>query len=452
MRIGGLAVLAMACALTAAPAVRAADDPQLQLTGRAQLDSRLQELTFKTPLVTAAQSKVRVLLPAGYDASGRTRYPVLWLLNGTLDDQRAWTEKGAAEQLTAGLPLIVVMPSGGAGGFYSDWYNNGAFGVPRWETYHVDHLLGWIDAHFPTTGTRAGRAIAGLSMGGFGAFSYAARHPDLFADAASFSGAINTNEPPLAGEPDEALLDGGSPIATWGLRLTDEVRARARNPWDLAGNLRGMALTVRTGNGLPGGPDGSGGDPIELLVHLESTDTHNRLASLGIPHIWDDYGAGSHNWFYWQRDLKQTLPTIMATFAHPPAAPSPFTYTAVDPDYRVYGWHVVMRRPHLEFSTLHDARPGGFALSGSGSATVTTQARYRAGARYEVTVDAPGGDPVATRRKAGKDRRLQIEVPLGPANAAQQFTIPARTAGTKVFTTQVRIVRIAHSKKKKGGR
>lgn len=91
------------------------------------------------------------------------------------------------------------MPDGGKGGFYTDWCINGAGGQPKWETYLVDQLLPWIDDHYPTMASRSERAVAGLSMGGFGALSYAARHPDLFASASSFSGAIDTNVPAGAG-------------------------------------------------------------------------------------------------------------------------------------------------------------------------------------------------------------------------------------------------------------
>ena len=71
-----------------------------------------------------------------------------------------------------------------------------------------------------------------------------------------------------------------------------------------------------------------------------------------IPHLFDDYGAGGHAWFYWQRDLKESLPDIMQTFAHPPAAPRTWDYKSIDPAYSVWGWSVKIDRPALEFSEL----------------------------------------------------------------------------------------------------
>src|SRR5256885_10862531 len=276
-----------------AAATACAHASALRLVHTRRLDARLVELTFRTPALSD-DTRVRVLLPGGYRSGETRRYPVLYLLHGSVDDYRSWTDKGDAERLTAKLPLIVVMPNAGNGGFYSDWVNYGAGGPPEWETYHVRQLMPWIDAHYRTIAARRGRATAGLSMGGFGAMSYAARHPDEFVAAASFSGAVNTNEYPPTGEPDESTFDGGMPYATWGPRQTQEIRWRAHNPWDLAGNLRGLSLTLRTGNGFPGRPYG-GRAPIENYVHQASLDVHERLTQLGIKHVWQDYGPGAHD-------------------------------------------------------------------------------------------------------------------------------------------------------------
>ena len=136
------------------------------------------------------------MLPVGFDASGATRYPMLLLLHGGAGRYTDWANAGLLE-LTKDLPLITVLPDAGRSAWYTDWYNNGAGGPPMWETYHLGQLLPWVDANFPTVGARSGRAIAGLSSGGFGALSYASRHPDLFVAAAGFSAALDTNTPPV---------------------------------------------------------------------------------------------------------------------------------------------------------------------------------------------------------------------------------------------------------------
>ena len=88
---------------------------------------------------------------------------MLYLLHGASGDQTSWTSagQGEAEQLTAKLPLIVVMPDGGRGGFYTNWFNNGAGGKPRWEDWHIKQLIPWVDRHYrPLDAQRSARSPA----------------------------------------------------------------------------------------------------------------------------------------------------------------------------------------------------------------------------------------------------------------------------------------------------
>src|SRR4051812_24293408 len=415
----GLLLLPGARATTSGPS-----DSGLQLVSSQPLSDRLVELTMRTDAL-AADTEVRVLLPDHYDASGRTRYPVLYLLHGALDDYRAWTDKGDAAAITAGLPLIVVMPDGGSEGNYVDWYNFGAGGPPRWETYHIAQLIPWIDGHFPTVASRSGRAIAGLSMGGNGALAYAALHPDLFTAAASFSGAVDTNnleEQAVTGT--GGLQSGQPPGAIFGERATDEVRWRGHNPWDLAGNLRGMLVELDVGNGSAGGPDGNNFDPVEESVHEQSVAMHDQLVALGIAHVWDDYGPGAHNFFYWSRDLRQFLPRLMDQFARP-VAPAQVEYRTIQPSFAVFGWHVAFNRPALEFSQLAHADRNGFTIQGSGSVSVTPPALYPAGRPVNATITDEQGTRVV-QSSIGPDGRFHLQLDLGPGNPYQEYTPQAR--------------------------
>jgi len=373
----------------------------LRLVSSQRLSDRLTELTLRTDAV-AGDTRVRVLLPAGYRTSHR-RYPVLYLLHGALNGEEAWTVQGDAEAITAGLPLIVVMPDSGQGGGYTDWFNGGAGGPPQWERYHIDQLIPFVDARYRTIARRGGRAVAGLSMGGFGAMSYAARHPDLFVAAAAFSGAVDTNNPL------DIAVTGDAPF---GPRATQEIRWRGRNPWDLAENLRGLRLIVRTGDGEPVG------DVVETVVHQMNVAFHERLQQLGIAHTWDDYGAGTHSWPYWQRDLRATLPQLMATFRRPPKVPRSVTFRAVEPAYAVYGWRVAMKRPALEWSELSRATRRGFTLSGSGRASVVTPRFFAPGARVRAN---------GRVLRADRHGRLHVRATLGPGNRQQALTPGAAT-------------------------
>jgi hypothetical protein len=158
-----------------------------------------------------------------------------------------------------------------------------------------------------------------------------------------------------------------------------------------------------------------------------------------MPAYFDPYGPGTHSWPYWTRDLRWSIGAIMANFAHPAPPPAAITYTSADDTYSAYGWSVTTHRTAREFSTLERASARGFSLAGSGSATVLTPAVYTRGSRYRVTLS---GDKVTSRTitlVAGRDRRLRIEVPLGPPNPYQQDTAQAQAAGTAVYTTTVRV-------------
>ena len=401
-----LALVALGAA--AAPAAHAARG--LQVISSQRIDDRLTDVVLATPAV-AAPVHVRILVPTGYAAYPRARYPVLYLLHGALADWRSWTDAGDAERITAGLNAIVVMPEGGNGGWYTNWFNGGVGGPPEWETFHVGRLIPWVDATYRTVARRGGRAIAGLSMGGFGAMSYAARHPDLFVWAATFSGAVDIihNAPVAAVIAAEAPADGGKPDDQFGNRVADEIVWRAHNPWDLAGNLRGLVLTLDTGNGQPGPFDDPTRpfDPIEDQVRLMSVSLHNRLGALHIAHTWDDYRPGTHSWPYWRRDLERALPSLTATFAHPRAAPSPFTFTAAEHDYGAYGWRVRLRRARMAFSTLADAGPRGFRVRNAGGrARVTTGPLYRARSAHSVAIGR------AAPRTITADRRGRLRIDL----------------------------------------
>jgi S-formylglutathione hydrolase FrmB len=405
VRLRGTSLGVLAATLAVAPVARA---DGLSLVSSRRLDDRLHELTLRTDAV-AGDTRVRVLLPADYGRSKR-RYPVLYLLHGALGDETAWTVQGDAEALTAGLPLIVVMPDSGTGGGYVDWFNGGAGGPPQWERYHVDQLIPFVDARYRTVARRSARAVAGLSMGGFGAMSYAARHPDTFVAAAAFSGAVDTNNPL------DIAITGDEPF---GPRATQEIRWRASNPWDLAENLRGLGLVLRTGDGT------TTNDVVETVVHQMNVGFHGRLDALHIAHTWDDYGPGTHTWPYWQRDLRETLPQLMATFRHPPARPRSVTYRAVAPRYAVYGWRVSVKRPALEWSELARASRRGFTLSGSGTATVVTPRFFTP----HRAVRAAGRVLHADGRG-----RLHVALALGPGNPQQALT-PG--AVTRVFRRHV---------------
>lgn len=400
-----------------------------------KIDSRLEEFELSTPYLSSP-TYVRVLLPTSYAAHPKSRYPVLYLLDGCCNaapQARDWTTaatKGNAEAATASYGLITVMPDCGEGGMYTDWWNNGAGGDPRWESYLIGQLLPWVDRTFRTDGTRQGRAIAGLSMGGFGAMSLAARHPDLFAAAVSFSGIVDSTQDP---EEDEALaaIDGGTIGSLWGPYVSQEIRWRGHNPTDLVTNLRGMSLTMRTGNGVPGpldppvtDPSGLPGDlaggGIEATVHAQNVAFDDALTAAKIPATYDDYGPGTHSWPYWDRDLVQTLPSLIRTLTKPDAAPLSFSDMSIESVFEDFGYVVTTHRSVVEFASIDGVTADGFSVSGSGTDGIVTASRYVPGGLYRVTMT---GSTTSSRViRADSAGRLHLTVGLGPSNTIQQDT------------------------------
>jgi enterochelin esterase-like enzyme len=151
-----------------------------------------------------------VYLPPGFDP--RRRYPVLYLLHGLPGSPSEYlggtqlapfADRGIARG--ALRPFIAVMPAAGASHAYGgEW-------AGRWEDAIVDDVVPWVDAHLPTIRAPAGRVIAGLSGGGFGAVDIALRHLGLFGAVESWSGYFT----PLPDQPfvhaDRATLDANNP-------------------------------------------------------------------------------------------------------------------------------------------------------------------------------------------------------------------------------------------------
>lgn len=289
----------------------------VRVVGQRALSDRLVELEVASDALVGSEG-MRILIPNGYEPATANRYPVLYLLHGGLGGFRDWTDIGGIEALTAATPLIIVMPSGGTGGWYRDWHNFGFGGRPRWETFHTNELVGWVDDQLATRAERGARAIAGQSMGGFGALGYAARHPELFCAAASFSGAVNTRFPLVRSLICvSSLAHRRPPFAINPLPFVGDADWAAHNPFDLADRLRGLHVTITTGNGRPTrwrrAGDTRPKDLQEHQVRAMSLSLHHRLDELGIAHTYRDYGDTGHTFENWRRAFADELPGLCVT-------------------------------------------------------------------------------------------------------------------------------------------
>src|SRR6187200_3526301 len=134
--------------------------------------------------------KYAIYLPPGYESSQRS-YPVLYLLHGGGDDQTGWVQFGeilniADKAINEGkaTPMIVIMPDANTG---QRGYSNNAMGTWRYEDFFFQELMPFVEKTYRIKGEKKYRAIAGLSMGGDGSFTYALHHPELFSAACPLS-------------------------------------------------------------------------------------------------------------------------------------------------------------------------------------------------------------------------------------------------------------------------
>lgn len=303
----------------------------LQRISVQQLSARSVLYTFRSQAVGPDATpdglvRVRVTVPTGYATSSNKtkRYPVVYDLHGTGGDATVLPTQ-QIESIVGDQKVIFVSPDGGTIGAYTDWFGANLLGInrvgaspttpPGWETFHIRELLPWIDQNLRTTGHRA---IEGGSMGGMGAMSYAARHPELFDAAGSFSGALDTQ---LASVGSEAAASVVWDPCAFGDPLLQEDNWTAHNPTAQVDQLRDMALFVASGNGLPGRYDSQLPDPtavaLEVLVNAMSHSFVDAAGRAGIPVRTYFYGNGTHpfpgeplNYAY--DDMRLFLPQAIA--------------------------------------------------------------------------------------------------------------------------------------------
>ena len=262
-----------------------------------------QTVEFAPAHLGGMKVKFNVILPRDYATSNR-RYPVLYLLHGYTDDYSAWVTKSQVTEHARPYGEIIVMPEGGTG-----WYvNNVANPTLAWEDYLILDLIPYVDSHYRTVRTRQGRAIAGLSMGGYGALTLGLRHPRVFAAIASLSGTL-----------DAAQADVYNGITEPKLKkvLEDDFGA-AENPARAAEDPFELIKKVS--------PD----EMPELYLAIGSSDfllETNRafvklLSELHLRYRYCEI-PGEHEWPVWDEEIQRVLalqaPVIGATVEQPSA-------------------------------------------------------------------------------------------------------------------------------------
>lgn len=314
--------------------------PAVTETAAAASPSRVVTERFHSAALGVDKAVV-IYLPRGYDAAPARRWPVFYYLHGLGGNETNWVQGGkldaAADRL--GLAAIVVMPDGDDG-FYIDSpakvdydqcmkdgtglflpaqepHDATCVRARSYETYIAQDLVGWVDAHYRTITRRDGRAIAGLSMGGFGAMQLALRHQDAFAAAASHSGAIallyRGPRPFVPGKAEllTSVLDWGAgmdAIGPWvrGIFGPDIATWKAHDVVELAQELAPGKVALYFDCGAE--------DDFALQDNVQYV--HEALTARHVEHAFF-LGPGKHDFAFWSARVPESLAFLRDHTARP---------------------------------------------------------------------------------------------------------------------------------------
>ncbi len=250
----------------------------------------VETVQFQSRL-TNATLPYNVILPPDYRASSATRYPVLYLLHGFGGHYSDWVTRTNIADYAAQYRMIVVMPEGNNG-----WYTDSAgVATDKYESYILKELIPDVQKRYRTIEARYGRAIAGLSMGGFGALKFGLKSPDTFVFVGSLSGALGV---PAATEDDlknlKAISD--SVFAVFG-PVGSETR-KANDIYEIARGLSAARVASLPYFYLDCGTE-------DFLVSLNQQFAA-LLREKKIPHQYREL-PGEHNWAYWDQQVPEVL-------------------------------------------------------------------------------------------------------------------------------------------------
>ncbi|WP_435856855.1 alpha/beta hydrolase [Streptomyces parvulus] len=276
---------------------------------------RQVDLSVRSTALGGRTVKVRLLTPDGWDPSDRhhrRHWPTLWLLHGCCGDYTSWTAMTDVARTDSLRDVLVVMPEAGWNGWYSDWWNHGEGGDPAWETFHTVELRRLLERDW---GAGDNRVVAGLSMGGQGALSYAARHPGMFRAAAAYSGSAH---PLLNDESTNRILgffagQGDDPLRVWGDPVAQRRIWQSHDPFHLARRLKSIPVYLSCGDGTTGPLDPPGStSALEADFNRQNHALAAELKRVGARHVTTNfYGPGTHGWAYWERELHASLPMLL---------------------------------------------------------------------------------------------------------------------------------------------
>lgn len=257
----------------------------------------VQRIYVASRALGGRRQPVDVYLPPGYGQHPSVRYPVFYLLHGVPGKPGAFLQTvrmGVVEDILLARhtmrPMILVMPFGSTGAFTDKEWANGIRPHEAWETYLSRDVVAAVDARYRTIRSGAGRAIGGLSEGGYGALNIGLHHPGRFGVIESWSGYQRADDVRSIFGHRPALLRWNSPVAVVGAKGRS-LRAHHTFVWFYTGS----------------------GDTMLAQNRAFAT----QLSRLRIEHRFSVF-RGGHDWALWRA---QAANALLATSRHLGAPP-----------------------------------------------------------------------------------------------------------------------------------
>ncbi len=232
------------------------------------------------------------LLPPSYDSQPNRKYPALYFLHGLGQDQGflvgsgGWNVISDAQERNQIGEFVVITPQAD-----TSFYINAKNGLVNYEDFFLRDFIPQMEKTFRLINTRAGRALAGVSMGGYGATRFAFKYPQMFVSVAVHMPALLEQLPPGSSHAGVSAFIGtafGSPV--------DEAFWKANSPFAFArtANLHGLKIYLDCG------------DHDDYGFDAGTRDLDKLLTGRNIPHTAHIY-PGRHDWVFVSQHLEQSL-------------------------------------------------------------------------------------------------------------------------------------------------
>ena len=244
-----------------------------------------------------------IYLPDGFHRNPQQTYPVLYLLHGLTDNERAWVDKGQMNRVADELmisgeakQMVIVMPCAGGADLRQVW--NGYFNMEGWhyEDFFFKELMPAVEKEYRAGGSRDQRAVAGLSMGGGGSVNYALRYPDMFCACYAMSAWLGMNQQ-LGGTPKDP--NSKFSLLTKAVAELGAVKLLEAMDKEVLKKLHTVAWFIDCGDD-------------DFLLE-QSEELHMKMRHLRIPAQFR-VRDGNHNWEYWHNSLRWCLPFVSRNF------------------------------------------------------------------------------------------------------------------------------------------